>query len=490
MLRKFVNTAHRSLHLKKYLHTPKRCFQQNLLVGMDKFVCRLRWDLDAAGIKKLTDDLLADGKKVLDQIAALPKEQVSWASTFKAFIDMEGKMSTLSSSVTFPSNASVDKSIRDASNAGKKDLSNFSIDTYMREDVFLVLKSFAEKGEKLERIEQRLVDRVLRDFVRNGLELPPEQREKLKDIKKEMTSLCVTANANMNEENTKLLFTKEELKGMQDDFFNGLTQTEGKYSVTLKYPDYTPIMTYCSVEETRRLMEKAFSSRCVAENMPILAKLVKLRHDAAVLLGWKNHASYTLDIRMAKNPETVVSFLNDLVQKLDGPVERDIEKLLVLKKAEKEALGQEYDGKIHAWDSTYYANKVLEQEYQIDHNEIKKYFPLHKVLSGLLDIYQEILGLVFIEEKLDLWHPEVKAFSVMDKESKEFIGQFWIDLHPREGKYGHAAVWGLQQAFFFEDGSWQFPIAAMLCNFTKPTAENPSLLKHTEVLIPLPHHSE
>jgi len=125
---------------------------------------------------------------------------------------------------------------------------------------------------------------------------------------------------------------------------------------------------------------------------------------------------------------------------------------------------------------------LKKKEYKVNENEIKLYFPVDVVVKGLLDVYQELLGLKFIKvENPSVWHPDVEMFEVFDANHGEFVGQFYIDMFPRDGKYTHAAAFGLQKAFILPDGTWQHPAAAIVCNFTKPTPEQPSFLKHDEV---------
>jgi len=439
---------------------------------------RLRWDLDVDGLKSLTQTILADGKAALDKIGALGEGEHTWDNTVKAFVDAMGEVGTQSSSVTFPSCASPSKDLRDESNKLKQEISNFNIDVYMREDVFKSFVAYQEKGEELGPVEKRLVEKIINEFKRNGLAVPEQEREEIKTMQKRMNELKVKASQNMNEENTKLHFTREELKGVPDDFFVSREKEGEKYVLTLKYPDYGPVQKHCEVENTRKIMETAFNSRCMVENMPILDELIKLRRATALKMGWPDHASFILDVRMAKNTQTVKSFLDDLVEKMAPLVEKDLQKLSSYKKETSPT-----DDTIYGWDYSYYMNMLLEQEFKVDENKIKEYFPLDVVLNGLLEIYQEILSLKFNRvDDPNAWHPDVHLYEVTDRVSGDFVGHFYLDLHPREGKYGHAAVWGLQQGYRLADGSWQHPVAAMLCNFSKSTEEKPSLLKHSEVV--------
>lgn len=187
---------------------------------------------------------------------------------------------------------------------------------------------------------------------------------------------------------------------------------------------------------------------------------------------------------MAKNAATVFDFLDRMVERLEPAFKEDTQKLLELKKKWCETAKVPFDGKLRSWDWRYFQNQVLENEYSINSEEIRQYFPMSVVLAGMLDIFQEILSLKFEElptSTAHVWHEDVKQFSVFDSATNNFIGHFYLDLHPREGKYGHAAEFGLQKGCE-TGGVRHHPVAAMVANFSKPTADKPSLLDHDEVV--------
>lgn len=276
--------------------------------------------------------------------------------------------------------------------------------------------------------------------------------QKIKSIKKKLSLLCIDFNKNLNEDTAFLPFTREELGGLPEDFLSSLEKTEdGRLKVTLKYPHYFPLLKKCHVPETRRKVEAAFNCRCKEENCAILKELVALRAQKSRLLGFRTHADYVLEMNMAKTSQTVAAFLDELARKLKPLGEQERAAILELKEAECARRGLPFDGCIHAWDMRYYMN-------------------------------QELLGLRFrLEEGAAAWHEDVQLYSVRDAASGELVGKFYLDLYPREGKYGHAACFGLQPGCLRPDGSRQIAIAAMVANFTKPTPDAPSLLQHGEV---------
>jgi metallopeptidase MepB len=201
---------------------------------------------------------------------------------------------------------------------------------------------------------------------------------------------------------------------------------------------------------------------------------------------------------MAKTPETVTEFLGDLRKRLTAGGKKEVDRLLELKKSDLESRGLPFDGRYYLWDHRFYDRLMVEKQYQIDETKIAEYFPIQTTISGMLNIFEELLGFVFVElgpedrakvsptgkgEDIS-WHEDVIIFSVWDDagEGDGFVGYLYLDLHPRLGKYGHAANFNLQPGFIKKDGSRRYPATALVCNFSKPTATKPSLLKHDEVV--------
>lgn len=201
---------------------------------------------------------------------------------------------------------------------------------------------------------------------------------------------------------------------------------------------------------------------------------------------------------MAKSPETVNHFLKDLRKRLAPGGAKEVKHLLALKKKDCEERGLPFDGKYYLWDHRFYDRMMIEKEYSIDENKIAEYFPLHKCITAMLHIFEKLMGLSFVELTLEersrlspsgnaediSWHEDVIIFSVWNDESEGdgFVGYLYLDLHPRPGKYGHAANFNLQPGFSKRNGSRRYPATALVCNFSKPTATKPSLLKHNEVV--------
>ena len=456
---------------------------------------KLRLTLGAAEIASLTDEIIAKMTAVGDEVAGVTGER-TFENTVAPLARLDRELSPLVSSCDFGMHVSPDEAVRNASGEADEKLRKFQVDFSMRTDVYAAVLAFEEKRKK-EQIQlspeaARYLEKTLLDFVRDGLQLEGEKREKLIELKKLVSEKEVQFQKNLNEDTSKMAVSLDELEGMSEDFIAGLEDApDGKKFLTLKYPDLLPAMQKCKRESTRKALDALRSAQCEEANTPLLEDTLRLRSEIAALLGYDNHADYQLEIRMSKKSAAVHEMYEKLLPRLIPPAQAELEALKALKEQEKQERGEPFDGKINSWDFQYYHTLLKQRKFTIDEDEVRNYFPLGRVKHELLKAYQTILSLVFtqVAEPTGVWHSDVELYEVADARSSAFIGYFYLDLHPREGKYGHAAVFGLQcgcdlnpTAMPVADAARQCPIAAMVANFSKPTADKPSLLKHGEVV--------
>lgn len=445
-----------------------------------------------------TKQLLEKSKKITDDVvSAVTENDATFQNVLLPMARDESEMSLESHILGFYQSVSTDQKLRDASTEAEKLMDDFGIEQSMREDVFKLVDAVLKRGEKLDPESQRLLEKEHKSFVRNGLNLPAgPKRDRFKEIKKRLSQLAIEFSKNLNEEKGGLWFTPEELNGVPEDVLSTLKQENGRYWLTFKYPDMFPTLKYATSSKVRQKVYIASENK-VNQNVPLFREAIILRDEAARLLGYPNHAAFRIEDKMAKTPKTVNDFLADLRSRLkDGGLD-EIKTLKALKKKDVESRGETFDDRYYLWDHRFYDRMMEEKDYQLDQRLISEWFPLQTTIQGMLQIFEELFGLVFVEIIADdrdsisttgkgsdiVWHEEVQVFSVWDDEGEGggFVGYLYLDLFPRLGKYGHAANFNLQPGFIEANGTRRYPATALVCNFSKPTAKKPSLLKHEEV---------
>jgi metallopeptidase MepB len=459
-----------------------------------------------------TSSLIEDTKRLIDQsrsiqdriVKELTPETANFKNTLLPVAHDDNKMALETHIIGFYQAVSTDKALRDASTEAEKLLDDFGIESSMREDVFKLVNAVAEKKESLDPESQRLLEKDHKSYIRNGLGVPAgPKRDRFKEIKKRLSEISIVFQKNLNEEAGGIWFTPEELDGVPEDLIASLKkgegENEGKVWLTFKYPDLFPTLKYANNAETRKRVFVENENKC-NQNVPLFREAILLRDEAARILGYKNHAEFRIEDKMAKTPKTVDDFLSDLRSRLTAGGKAEIGKLLELKKQDlkERGINDGTDSHYFLWDHRYYDRLMLEKDYSLDQQKIAEYFPLQTTIQGMLKIFEELFGLVFVEivgkdrdalaesgKGSDItWHEDVQVFSVWDDEGEgsEFVGYLYLDLFPRDGKYGHAANFNLQPGFIDENGKRRYPATALVCNFSKPTPKKPSLLKHDEVV--------
>lgn len=452
------------------------------------------WNHSPQDVKRLTESLIANDRALQDKIGALKPDECNFNSVFLALAESENEFDTIAEPLSFYQNVSPSKELRDASNEAEVQIRDFGVESSMRLDVYQA-KVNAEKNlkasgewDKLSPEEKRLVDKMILDGTRAGLALPEKEREELTRLKKELSQVCLEFSKNFNEENAVITFTEEELKGVPKDVISGyIKRTEGDrevYDVTYKTPDIFPVLKFAENPGIRRRAYEGHESR-LAINVPLLDRALELRRKIAKLLNYKTWADYITEVKMVKSAKGITDFLNDLEAKLRPVGIKERATLLEMKRKEHEAKGFPFDSEFYIWDYRYYDRKYIEESLKLDDMIVKEYFPVSVVVPSILSIYQNLLGVRFVEVKGSTWHPDVQQFAVWEKDATDesgFVGYCYLDLFPRASKYSHAAVWPLLSGYDRPNGTRNYPVAAMVANLAKPTPEKPALMRHDDVV--------
>eukprot|EP01132_Coremiostelium_polycephalum_P006611 gene6611-8181_t len=450
---------------------------------------KLKLPKTAAEIKTRCDALMKNHTEELAKIIAIPKEKRTFANTFEKMESVDVISNNETQNITFPQYTSTNKELRDAASEADTILQKYFIETMMREDLYKAFTDYNQETDpNLDAEQKRLIRKTLEDFEKNGLQLEKEKRDKIKQLKTEVSDLCIQFEKNINEDKTRLSLSKEELKGVPDDIleqFDKDPDTPGNFFVSTKYPEIIPSLKFCQVPSTRKRLGFMRDSKCMKSNVPILEKVLKLRYQIALLMGKEDHVSATVEYLMAKSRDTVVKFQDKMINLLMPHAKKQFADLAELKKQDYIEKGGDlanFDSVVRNYDYAYLDNLKLIKDFQVDPNVVKEYFPMQHVVKTVMEIYQELLNVRFTKiDAIDSWHPDVLMYQCFDNSNDKLIGHFYLDLHPRDGKYTHAAVWPLIPGYN-RPGESQLPLACMLCNFTKPTESTPSLFTHDEVV--------
>ena len=367
-------------------------------------------------------------------------------------------------------------------------LSEFSNDVALNQVLFEKIKSVFEQKDdlKLTPEQQQLLEKKYKSFSRNGALLNFEDKEKLRAIDKSLNRLKLTFGEHLLAETNRyeLHITEEsDLDGLPEDEKEAAKlraeqkQKKG-WIISLDYPSYIPFMKYAKNRKLRKKLACAFGKKGfhndALDNQNIVLEIANLRQQRATLLGYKTHAHYVLEERMAKTPEKVMHFLNDLLEKATPFAKKEFETL--------SAFSKKQDGieDLQKWDSAYYSEQLKKQLFDIDDTQLKPYFKLENVVDGAFKIANILFGLQFEESNdIDTYHEDVMTYKVVDKNAN-LVAVFYADFFPRKGKRSGAWMTSFKPQYILNNIN-ERPHVSIVCNFTKPTKTKPSLLTFNEV---------
>jgi thimet oligopeptidase len=435
-------------------------------------------------IEQAQAEAFAGANRRIEVMLAIPAEGRTFANTLLPLEDVSDLIATTYGRYGFMRQVASDADVRAAAMRCEEALDKFGIELSFREDVYAAVSAFAATPEAaaLTGEAARLLDKTLRDYRRNGFDLPAAQRERVKALKERLVELELAFSKNIDEWDDAILVRRDDLTGLPEAFIDSLKPVEQdgetRYRVSLDYPEFFPFMDNAEREDLRRELQVKFYRKGGADNVRLLEEAIGVRDELARLLGYPSWAAYVTEDRMAKTPEAVRAFLADLRAKVEPKLRRDIDDL----RAEKRAHTGDPDAELHLWDWRFYHNRLRKTRYAVDEFAVARYFPLDATLAGMFEVYQRLFGVRFVPvEPARAWHPDVQAYTIVDAGSGATIAHFFMDLFPRPDKYGHAAAFTLVSGRRLADGSYQQPVSAIVANFTKPTASEPSLLRHSEV---------
>ncbi|CAZ96623.1 M3 family metallopeptidase [Zobellia galactanivorans] len=415
-------------------------------------------------------------------------EAPSFANTIEA-LEFSGQQLDRISSIFFNLNsAETNEEIQKIAQEISPLLSEFSNDITLNEALFKRIKTVYGQRDSLDLTveQQTLLDKKYKSFSRNGANLSDDKKKRLREIDAELSQLKLKFGENvLAETNTYEMHLTDEndLDGLPEgekEAAAQLAQSKGKegWLVTLDYPSYIPFMKYAKNRELRKTLALAFGSKAFHgdehDNQENVLKIAQLRYERANLLGYKTHAHFVLEERMAETPEKVHEFLNELLVKAKPAAEKEFTEL--------ETFAKELDAidRLEKWDGSYYSEKLKQKRFNLDDEKLKPYFKLENVIDGVFKVAEKLFDLKFQEvSDIEKYHDEVKTYKVYDT-SGNFISIFYADFHPRKGKRGGAWMTSYKPQYRL-NGENVRPHISNVCNFTRSTPSKPSLLTFNEV---------
>jgi len=447
--------------------------------------------IKAEHIEPAIDHLLAEGRQ---KTASLLANQVeySWANLIQPMEEMDDKLSRAWSPVGHLNSVMNNELWRDAYSNCLPKLSEYSTEMGQNKGLYQAYRSIKEGAEfaNLAVAQKKTIDNALRDFELSGVALPDDKKQRYMEISQQLSTLTNQFEENLMDATnawSKLVDDEAQLVGLPESAMSLLRQTaqekdQAGWMLTLEFPCYMAVMSYAGNRELRYEIHRAFVTRASDQadsaeswdNANIMDEIVALRHEKSQLLGFDSYADLSLATKMAETPQDVLDFLQQLAEKSLPMAKQDFAELSNFAKE------QGHSSELEAWDIGYYAEKLREARYQFSQEQVKPYFPVNRVLSGMFSVVEKLFGIKISEIKdVDTWHKDVQFFEISD-ESGVQRGRFYIDLYARPHKRGGAWMDECVTRFKKAEGV-QTPVAYLVCNFTPPIGDDPSLLTHGEV---------
>mgnify|MGYP001370763487 CR=1 FL=1 len=370
------------------------------------------------------------------------------------FNELESVIYDLSGRIAFLGDVHPDEKIREFGNEADSEIQNFALQIFNDPDIYKKFNEIEIDASDSEDVEFHKDLEI--DFIDAGHSLTHENKSRLLEIDKKLIQLGISFSENIAKDKTELQFFEDELRGLSKNDLTNLKKIEEKFIITMSYPDINAVMENCIVRKTRETTWKAFNNRAVNVNSPILKEAVVLRNEKAALFGFNTWSEYRLQNRMAKSPKNVKAMYDNLIPKLQKAAE--VEK--------KELVIDDIDIKdIAPWDIRYFISTERSKVSNIENGELKKYFFIHDVKNEMFKVCEEVFDLVIKPESNEsAWHEDVELWSLWQKDGDR-LAYFYLDLHPRDGKFTHAAVFDISSGGSVRQ---ELPVCSMVANFPNP----------------------
>jgi len=383
--------------------------------------------LTADEVRETARRAIEDGRRRMASIAAIPLADVTPANVLDAWDDAAIALEDAYGPISLLNSVHPDGDVRDTADTALIEEHVFMTEIFQNEALYERVAAVKPATSPQSQLQKDLLEA----FEDSGVALPPEKRTRFREISEKLAELAQEFAKNIRENRTRLTFRPEECDGLPMSYMERVPKDEdGNIVVGFDYPDYVPFMANAIHGEARRRYYVANLNRGTDRNVAIMDEIVRLRKEIADLYGVPSFAHYVTKRRMVENPETVKRFLDEVKVVVTEAEQRDLEQLAALK-----------GSKIERWDASFYRERLREQRYAVDQEQLRDYFPTAPTIRWMLGISERLYGVRFEEAAVATWHEEVRYLDVLDAATGEFIGGIYLDLYPRDDKYKHAAAW-------------------------------------------------
>ena len=405
-------------------------------------------DANLETLKKDVNKTIEECKKLIENLKTSPEVKLNH------FNDIESMIYDLSGRVAFLGDVHPEENIRDFGNEADSKIQNFALEIFNDSDLYKKYNNIDISN--LDEEDLSFYKDLGLDFKDAGHELSKEKKERLIEIEKKLIELGISFSENIAKDKTELMFLEDELKGLTQNELQNLRKEGDRFVITMAYPDVNAVSENCTVRKTREVVWKAFNNRSVKENSPILEEAVALRNEKAKLFGFNTWSEYRLQNRMAKGPSNVTSMYEDLIPKLQKAANKEKNELVI---------DDIEINDIAPWDIRYFVSAERAKVSNVENSELKKYFYIHDVKNEMFKVCEEVFDLkIQRESNHNAWHDDVELWSLWEKGGPQ-LAYFYLDLHPRDGKYTHAAVFDISSG---GTDRQKLPVCSMVANFPNP----------------------
>ena len=439
------------------------------------------------------DALLISNQAVIGQLESAVRDDADWESFAQPLEDLEDRLQKMWSPVSHLNAVADTEDLRDAYQNSLEKLTAYRAALGQNKTIFQGYRNIQAHADfsDLDAAKRKVILNAVRDFRLSGVELEGKERARFKDIITDLATLSNKFEHNVMDATdgwALLLDVPADLAGLPESAITLARKTaesagHSGWQFTLQAPSYMPFMRYSEHSDLRRQMYEAFVTRASDrgpqadrwDNTILMTQILGLRQELAALLGYSNYAEYALVDRMASSVAEVEGFLIDLISRARPQAQRELQAL------EDFAGRSTGDNVVAPWDIAYHSEKLRQATYHFDQEELRPYFPLPRVLSGLFEIVNRLFGITVTKAVADVWHPDVMFYEIRD-EGGEIRGRFYLDLYAREHKRSGAWMAECVGRYRRPDNAVQTPVAFLTCNFTQPLDDKPALLTHDDVI--------